>query len=140
MSVDWEKGDPFSAYVATRKEWNLLRHSKARVERFPDYLANKKGCSADAVQAIAQKWMAFTDVIISEKAAAMEQRRDVDFEQYRGTLEELRERQQDDGAFDRAARRWLSGRRRGSRGEVVRGGRGGWRRREWEKERKTMGD
>ena len=35
--------------------------------------------------------MAFTDVIISEKAAAMEQKRDVDFEQHRGALEELLE-------------------------------------------------
>ena len=73
-SVDWEKSDPFNAYVATRKEWNLLRHSKAHVERFPDYLINKTGCSAESAQAIAQKWIAFTDVIISEKAAAMEQK------------------------------------------------------------------
>ena len=90
-SVDWEKSDPFNAYVATRKEWNLLRHSKAHVERFPDYLINKKGCSAETAQAVAQKWIAFTDVIISEKAAAMGQRRDVDFEQYRDKLEELLE-------------------------------------------------
>ena len=47
MSVDWEKNDPFSAYVATRKEWNLLRHSKAHVERFTDYLSKKRGCSAE---------------------------------------------------------------------------------------------
>ena len=89
LSVDWEQSDPFLAYVPTRKEWNLLRHSKARLERFPDYLTKRKGCSAEAAQAIAQKWIAFTDFIISEKAAAMEQRRDVDFEQFRGTLEEL---------------------------------------------------
>ena len=31
-SVDWKQNDPFNAYVATRKEWNLLRHSKAHVE------------------------------------------------------------------------------------------------------------
>ena len=64
MLVDWEESDPFSAYIATRKEWNLLRHSKAHVERFPDYLTNTKGCSAEAAQAIARLWMAFTDVII----------------------------------------------------------------------------
>ena len=56
-----------------------------------DIVVLQEVASAEAVQAIAQKWMAFTDVIISEKAAAMEQKRDVDFEQYRGVLEELLE-------------------------------------------------
>ena len=91
MSVDWEAPDPHCAFVPTQKDWNLIRYSKARVERFPDYLEKRKGCSAEAAQDIANKWLAFTDVIISEKAAAMKQRRDVDFEQYRGTLEELLE-------------------------------------------------
>lgn len=91
LSVDWSARDPFNAYVATQKEWNLLRHSKAHVERFPDYLVSKKGYNADSAQAIAQKWIAFTDVIISEKAAAMEQKREVDFEQFRDKLEELLE-------------------------------------------------
>ena len=53
LSVDWEQSDPFNAYVATRKEWNLLRHSKARIEQFPDYITKKRGCSAEAARAIA---------------------------------------------------------------------------------------
>ena len=89
LSVDWEQSDPFNAYVATRKEWNLLRHSKARIEQFPDYITKKRGCSAEAARAIAQKWVAFTDVLIGEKTAAMEQRRDVDFEQFQAGLADL---------------------------------------------------
>ena len=50
---------------------------------------NKKGLSAEEAQAIAQKWVSFTDLIISEKTAALDQRRDVDFEQHRSVLEDL---------------------------------------------------
>ena len=89
LTVDWEVDDPFDAYVATRKEWNLLRCSKAHIERFPTFLVDTKGCSAEAARAIAQKFITFTDKLISEKKIALEQRRDVDFEQYRSELEDL---------------------------------------------------
>ena len=54
---------------------------------FDAELVAERKARAEAAQAIAQKWMAFTDVIISKKAAALEQKRDVDFEQYLLTFE-----------------------------------------------------
>lgn len=89
MSVDWDEPDPFSAYVATRKEWNLVRRSKSHVEPFSEYLEHRKGCDAESAKAIATKWLSFTDMIIKEKVAALQEQRDVDFEQHRAVLEEL---------------------------------------------------
>ena len=67
----------------------MFRCSKVHIEHFPTFLVDTKGCSAEAARAIAQKFITFTDKLISEKKIALEQRRDVDFEQYRSELEDL---------------------------------------------------
>ena len=48
----------------------------------------RRAC-AEHAHAIVQKCMAFIDIIIREKSAAMDEERDVDFQQFHSTLEEL---------------------------------------------------
>jgi hypothetical protein len=90
LSVDWEEPDPFLAIVRTQKEWGLTRYSHAPLMSFVDFLVGNGKTPAEA-KVIAQKWVAFTDLVIEEKKFALEGRREIDLEQFRPHLEALLE-------------------------------------------------